>query len=61
VPFIGSIVSDRDAYRYLPRSTAYLPRSEEVVRMLNDSGFSAVNNRPIMGGLSQQFVATRSL
>jgi demethylmenaquinone methyltransferase/2-methoxy-6-polyprenyl-1,4-benzoquinol methylase len=61
VPFIGSIVSDRDAYRYLPRSTAYLPSSDEVVRMLNSSGFSAVNNRRIMGGLSQQFIATRSL
>ena len=61
VPFIGSIVSDRAAYHYLPRSTAYLPAAEEVVRMLNRSGFSAVNNRRIMGGLSQQFVATRSL
>jgi hypothetical protein len=29
--------------------------------MLNSSGFSAVNNRRIMGGLSQQFIATRSL
>jgi hypothetical protein len=28
--------------------------------MLNRAGFSAVNHRRIMGGLSQQFLATRS-
>jgi demethylmenaquinone methyltransferase / 2-methoxy-6-polyprenyl-1,4-benzoquinol methylase len=60
VPFIGSLVSDRAAYHYLPESTAYLPASEEIVRMLNRSGFAAVNHRRVMGGLSQQFIATRS-
>jgi demethylmenaquinone methyltransferase/2-methoxy-6-polyprenyl-1,4-benzoquinol methylase len=60
VPFIGSLVSDRAAYHYLPRSTAYLPTSDVVVSMLNASGFSAVNHRRVMGGLSQQFVATRT-
>ena len=59
VPFIGSLLSDRDAYHYLPQSTAYLPESEEIVRMLNRSGFCAVNHRRVMGGLSQQFIATR--
>ena len=60
VPFIGSLLSDRDAYHYLPASTAYLPASEEIVRMLNRSGFSGVNHRRVMGGLSQQFIATRA-
>jgi demethylmenaquinone methyltransferase/2-methoxy-6-polyprenyl-1,4-benzoquinol methylase len=60
VPFIGSLVSDRAAYHYLPESTAYLPASEEIVRMLNRSGFAAVNHRRVMGGLSQQFIATRT-
>ncbi|HUZ42137.1 MAG TPA: ubiquinone/menaquinone biosynthesis methyltransferase [Acidimicrobiales bacterium] len=60
VPFIGSLVSDRAAYHYLPQSTAYLPASDEIVRMLNHSGFSAVNHRRVMGGLSQQFIATRN-
>ena len=61
VPFIGSLVSDRAAYHYLPRSTAYLPPSHDIVTMLNSSGFSAVNHRRVMGGLSQQFIATRSV
>jgi demethylmenaquinone methyltransferase / 2-methoxy-6-polyprenyl-1,4-benzoquinol methylase len=60
VPFIGSLLSDRDAYHYLPASTAYLPDAEEIAAMLNRAGFSAVNHRRIMGGLSQQFLATRS-
>ncbi len=60
VPFIGSLLSDRAAYRYLPQSTAYLPESDEIARMLNRSGFSAVNHRRVMGGLSQQFIATRT-
>jgi demethylmenaquinone methyltransferase/2-methoxy-6-polyprenyl-1,4-benzoquinol methylase len=59
VPFIGSLVSDRAAYHYLPRSTAYLPPTREIVAMLNASGFTAVNHRRVMGGLSQQFIATR--
>ena len=61
VPFIGSLVSDRAAYHYLPESTAYLPTSEEIVRLLNRSGFTAVNHRRVMGGLSQQFLGTRSV
>ena len=60
VPFIGSLVSDRAAYHYLPRSTAYLPSTPEITTMLNRAGFTAVNHRRVMGGLSQQFVATRS-
>ena len=59
VPFIGSLVSDRDAYHYLPRSTAYLPPASEIAAMLQRAGFSAVNHRRVMGGLSQQFLATR--
>jgi demethylmenaquinone methyltransferase / 2-methoxy-6-polyprenyl-1,4-benzoquinol methylase len=59
VPAIGSLLSDRDAYHYLPASTAYLPTSPEIAAMLNAAGFSSVNHRRVMGGLSQQFLATR--
>lgn len=60
VPFLGGLLSDRRAYAYLPRSTAYLPGAEEIVAMMNRAGFSAVNHRLLMGGLSQQFVGTRA-
>ena len=59
VPIIGSILSDRAAYRYLPKSTAYLPPAEELRQMMVRAGFTAVNHRLILGGLSQQFTATR--
>ena len=60
VPWLGSLLSNRAAYHYLPASTAYLPASDEIMLMLNEAGFSAVNHRRVMGGLSQQFLATRS-
>ncbi len=60
VPLIGGLVSDRAAYRYLPRSTAYLPGTTELRSMLAAAGFSAVNQRPLSGGLSQLITATRA-
>jgi demethylmenaquinone methyltransferase/2-methoxy-6-polyprenyl-1,4-benzoquinol methylase len=59
VPALGSALSDRDAYHYLPRSVAYLPRSDELRRMLLASGYSGVGIRPLAGGLSQLISATR--
>jgi demethylmenaquinone methyltransferase/2-methoxy-6-polyprenyl-1,4-benzoquinol methylase len=58
-PMIGSLLSDRDAYHYLPESTAYLPDTETLRSMVVAAGFTAVNHRMILGGLSQQFLATR--
>ncbi len=60
VPLIGSLLSDRDAYHYLPRSTAYLPALPELRELLARAGFVAVNHRAILGGLSQEIVATRT-
>ncbi len=59
VPLIGALVSDADAYRYLPKSTAYLPATGELRSMLLVSGFATVNRRPLSGGLSQLLTATR--
>lgn len=59
VPVIGGVLSDRAAYRYLPRSTAYLPPTEHLRSMLIDAGFSSVNRRALSGGLSQLLTATR--
>lgn len=59
VPLIGGLISDAGAYRYLPKSTAYLPTTAEIRVMLNASGFATVNRRPVSGGLSQLITATR--
>ncbi|MGP0031241.1 MAG: ubiquinone/menaquinone biosynthesis methyltransferase [Acidimicrobiales bacterium] len=60
VPLLGGLLSDRRAYEYLPRSTAYLPTAPVLRRLLCDAGYSAVGIRPLTGGLSQLLVATRS-
>jgi demethylmenaquinone methyltransferase / 2-methoxy-6-polyprenyl-1,4-benzoquinol methylase len=59
VPVLGGALSDADAYRYLPRSTAYLPNEAGLRRLLVDAGFSAVGRRLLWGGLSQLLTATR--
>jgi demethylmenaquinone methyltransferase / 2-methoxy-6-polyprenyl-1,4-benzoquinol methylase len=60
VPVLGAALSDKEAYRYLPQSVAYLPPAPTLRRMLREAGFSAVGIRPLAGGLSQLVVATRS-
>ncbi|HVB92033.1 MAG TPA: ubiquinone/menaquinone biosynthesis methyltransferase [Acidimicrobiales bacterium] len=60
VPTIGGLLSDGDAYAYLPRSVAYLPAAAVLRRMLGGAGFSAVGIRPLAGGLSQLVLATRA-
>jgi demethylmenaquinone methyltransferase/2-methoxy-6-polyprenyl-1,4-benzoquinol methylase len=60
VPALGGALSDREAYRYLPRSVAYLPPTRVLRRMFGEAGFSGVGIRPLAGGLSQLVMATRA-
>ena len=60
VPVIGGLLSDRRAYAYLPRSTAYLPPHAEIVMMLREAGFADAERRPLSGGIVQLFTGTRS-
>ncbi|HLK45367.1 MAG TPA: ubiquinone/menaquinone biosynthesis methyltransferase [Acidimicrobiales bacterium] len=60
VPRIGGALSDRAAYRYLPKSVAYLPSAEGLRHELVDAGFSGVNRRVLSGGLTQLVTATRA-
>ena len=60
VPVIGGLLSDGAAYRYLPRSTAYLPPPDEMVRMLRQAGFPDAVRHQLTGGLTQLLVGTRA-
>lgn len=60
VPLIGGLLSDRAAYRYLPKSVAYLPEPATLVAMLESAGFEHVVHRQLSGGLTQLLHATRS-
>ena len=60
VPLLGGLLSDAGAYRYLPRSVAYLPSFPEFVTMLTAAGFDEVTHHPFSGCIAQCVTATRS-
>jgi demethylmenaquinone methyltransferase / 2-methoxy-6-polyprenyl-1,4-benzoquinol methylase len=60
VPFIGGLLSDGSAYRYLPRSVAYLPEPDEMVRMIAAAGFADVHRTLLSVGIAQLLTATRA-
>ena len=47
VPFVGGLVSDRAAYRYLPASTAYLPAVPDLLALIVDAGVIDVSRRTL--------------
>lgn len=59
VPRIGGLLSDPAAYRYLPRSVAYLPEPPVMVAMLARAGFADATRLLLSGGITQLLVATR--
>ena len=59
VPFIGGLLSDRDAYRYLPRSVAYLPSEKDLLATIASAGFVDVAKERCSGGVAQLLTATR--
>ena len=60
VPAVGGLLSDRDAYRYLPRSSAYLPDTETLLAMLGERGFRDVRRRELGLGAAQLISGTRA-
>lgn len=59
VPIIGGMLSDREAYTYLPRSMAYLPPTDALVALLRDAGFPDARRVALGGGIAQLLVGTR--
>ena len=60
VPVIGGLLSDREAYAYLPRSMAYLPPVAEMVSAVRDAGFPDAERVPLSGGIAQLLAGTRA-
>lgn len=60
VPKIGALLSDGPAYRYLPKSVAYLPSKEQMLADLRAAGFTDAVHRQLSGGLTQLMVGTRA-
>lgn len=59
VPRLGALLSDGDAYRYLPKSVAYLPSTEQLLAMVAAVGFTDIDRTELTGGISQLITATR--
>ncbi len=68
VPLVGGLLSATsgaprgrvvDAYRYLPRSVAYLPPPDELAALLHQAGFGVVAREPLSGGIAQLVTAAR--
>jgi demethylmenaquinone methyltransferase/2-methoxy-6-polyprenyl-1,4-benzoquinol methylase len=59
VPLIGGLLSDREAYAYLPKSMAYLPPAREMVAALRDTGFPDAERVQLSGGIAQVLAGTR--
>lgn len=61
VPWIGArLGSDAAAYRYLPRSLAYMPTPEVLVQQVADAGFVQVDRRLLSLGIAHLITASRA-
>ncbi|MGZ4702290.1 MAG: ubiquinone/menaquinone biosynthesis methyltransferase, partial [Ilumatobacteraceae bacterium] len=53
VPKIGALLSDGAAYRYLPKSVAYLPPPATMLADLRAAGFTDAEHLQLSGGITQ--------
>jgi demethylmenaquinone methyltransferase / 2-methoxy-6-polyprenyl-1,4-benzoquinol methylase len=60
VPRIGGLLSDGEAYRYLPRSLGYLPPPGQLLTMLGRAGFTDMQRSTLLFGAAQLITATRA-
>lgn len=59
VPLVGGLLSDRSAYRYLPRSTAYLPEPAALRMLLSGVGFLELEREVVLFGSAQILTGVR--
>lgn len=59
VPLIGGLLSNKQAYGYLPRSLEYLPPRSELLSSLREVGFTNVAHQQLTFGAAQLLTATR--
>lgn len=59
VPLLGALLSDREAYAYLPKSVAYLPADDEFFGLFSDAGFTGVQRQPLLFGAAQMITGRR--
>ncbi len=60
VPIIGALLSNKAAYKYLPRSVEYLPSPSKIKELLSVAGFTDIAITPLHGGIAQVISASRA-
>jgi demethylmenaquinone methyltransferase/2-methoxy-6-polyprenyl-1,4-benzoquinol methylase len=60
VPFVGGLLSDREAYAYLPASMRYLPSPDRLAAMMREAGLEEVRRAALSAGIAQLIAGTRS-
>ena len=60
VPLLGGLLSDRQAYAYLPASTTYLPSESALRCMIERAGFVGVRLQRLGAGSVQLVSACRA-
>jgi demethylmenaquinone methyltransferase/2-methoxy-6-polyprenyl-1,4-benzoquinol methylase len=60
VPVAGKVLPGGAAYSYLPASVRRFPGPEDLARALEGSGFGAVSNRLLAGGIVALHVGEKS-
>lgn len=62
LPRIGGLVSgSRGAYEYLPDSVSKFPDQKDLVKMMNEAGFSEVEYKNLTGGIAAIHSGSRRL
>lgn len=59
-PLLGRMTGQGEAYRYLARSLAQLPKPQELCVMLEDAGFRLARARGLTGGMVTLWTAIRT-
>jgi demethylmenaquinone methyltransferase/2-methoxy-6-polyprenyl-1,4-benzoquinol methylase len=59
LPKVGGMISDRDAYQYLPASVGSMPSAESFAQMLREVGFINVKQQMWLSGATRLFVADK--
>lgn len=60
IPFLGGLVSgNREAYEYLPKTSAVFPCGEAFAALLSEAGLEPVSIAPLLGGVAYIYVARK--
>lgn len=61
LPFLGKLISgDASAYTYLPESIAVFPYGDEMMHILEKSGFKPLKYIPVTFGVATLYIATKA-